>query len=81
MIVCFYHTGDGMLDGFLLNKCTPELQHYIGLEPHEPSFDELRKTMMNFTDIKVIIVKMLLMLLDLLLDLCINSFLRILCLH
>ena len=53
VVQCSYYTGNGTLDSFLITKCTPELEHYIGLEPHKPSFDQLSEAMMNFTDIKV----------------------------
>ena len=48
-----FYSENGALDSFLISKCTPELEHYIGLEPDKPSFDELSEAMTNFMNIKV----------------------------
>ena len=48
--------GKGLVDTYILKNCTPKLQHYIGVEPHEPSFDSLREATSTFTNIEVNII-------------------------
>ena len=48
-----FYSANGALDSSLISKCTPELEHYMGLEPDKPSFDKLSEAMTNFTNIKV----------------------------
>ena len=51
-----YLTGQGEIDSYLIQNCTPKLDHYIGLEPDMFRFNKLSSCISGSKNLEVCFV-------------------------